>query len=152
MIVFVTAGVIIVTLVTQGLALPGVVRRARLPEDTAMVEERQLAQRTATEEALAAMPMVAEELGTDPDVVDRLDREFRKHLHTLHGDGEDDEDEPAMRHDQHYAALRLALLARKRATVIRLRDENRIDDTVLRQIQARLDVEEVRLSERELVD
>ncbi|QUQ65854.1 Na+/H+ antiporter [Kutzneria sp. CA-103260] len=151
-IVFVTAGVIIVTLVTQGLALPGVVRWAHLPEDSAMAEERQLAQRTATEEALAAMPMVAEELGTDPDVVDRLDREFRKHLHTLHNDGEDDEDEPALRHDQHYAALRLALLARKRATVVRLRDENRIDDTVLRQIQARLDIEEVRLSERELVD
>jgi CPA1 family monovalent cation:H+ antiporter len=36
--------------------------------------------------------------------------------------------------------------------VVRLRDENRIDDTVLRQIQARLDIEEVRLSQRELVD
>ena len=152
MIVFVTAGVIIVTLVAQGLVLPSVVRWAHLPEDTGVLEERQLAQRVATEEALAAMPMVAEELGTDPDVVDRLNREFEKHLHVLHAGGEDAEDESAQRHDQHYTALRLALLARKRATVVRLRDENRIDDTVLRQIQARLDIEEVRLSERELVD
>jgi hypothetical protein len=37
-------------------------------------------------------------------------------------------------------------------TVVRLRDERRIDDTVLRQIQARLDTEEVRLSRREVVD
>ena len=93
-----------------------------------------------------------EQLGTDPDVVERLEREFQKHLHVLHNGVEDEQDEPALRHDRHYTALRLALLARKRATVVRLRDENRIDDTVLRQIQARLDIEEVRLSERELVD
>jgi hypothetical protein len=36
--------------------------------------------------------------------------------------------------------------------VLRLRDERRIDDIVLRQIQARLDIEEVRLSRRETVD
>jgi monovalent cation/hydrogen antiporter len=57
-----------------------------------------------------------------------------------------------VRHDQQYAALRLALLAHKRSTVIRLRDEGRIDDTVLRQMQSRLDLEEVRLSQRELVE
>jgi CPA1 family monovalent cation:H+ antiporter len=44
------------------------------------------------------------------------------------------------------------VLAHKRATVLRLRDERRIDDIVLRQIQARLDVEEVRLSRRELTE
>ena len=152
MIVFVTAGVIIVTLVTQGLLLPKVVRWANLPADTAMAAELQLAQRTATEEAIAAMPMIAEELGTDPDVVERMNREFAKHLHVLHAGAEDEQDEPALRHDQHYTALRLALLTRKRATVVRLRDQNQIDDTVLRQIQARLDIEEVRLSQRELVD
>ena len=35
--------------------------------------------------------------------------------------------------------------------VIRLRHEDRIDDAVLRQIQARLDIEQVRLSRDELV-
>ena len=55
-------------------------------------------------------------------------------------------------HDQHYTALRLALLARKCATVIRLRDERRIDDTVLRQLQTRLEIEEVRLSRREVAE
>jgi hypothetical protein len=42
--------------------------------------------------------------------------------------------------------VRLALLTRKRATVVRLRDERRIDDIVLRQIQVRLDIEDVRLA------
>jgi hypothetical protein len=44
--------------------------------------------------------------------------------------------------------LREATLDRKRVTVLRLRDEARIDDTVLRQIQAQLDIEELRLSRR----
>ncbi|MFG2378654.1 hypothetical protein ACGFY9_45290 [Streptomyces sp. NPDC048504] len=47
---------------------------------------------------------------------------------------------------QDHLALRLALIANKRATVVRLRDERRIDDTVLRRLQATLDSEEVRLS------
>lgn len=58
----------------------------------------------------------------------------------------------ALRYDQQYTALRLAILACKRDTVIRLRDQQRIDDTVLRQVQARLEIEEVRLSNHELVD
>ncbi len=62
------------------------------------------------------------------------------------------EDERALRYDQQYTALRLAGIARKRATVVRLRDERRIDDTVLRQVQARLDIEDVRLSGRELAE
>jgi CPA1 family monovalent cation:H+ antiporter len=62
------------------------------------------------------------------------------------------DDEPALRYDQQYTALRLAVLAHKRATVVRLRDERRIDDIVLRQIQARLDIEEVRLARREAAD
>jgi CPA1 family monovalent cation:H+ antiporter len=48
--------------------------------------------------------------------------------------------------------LRLALLSHKRATLIRLRDEQRIDDTVLRQVQAALDTEEAHLTRREAAD
>jgi CPA1 family monovalent cation:H+ antiporter len=44
------------------------------------------------------------------------------------------------------------VLAHKRATVVRLRDESRIDDIVLRQVQTRLDIEEVRLTRREAID
>ena len=51
-----------------------------------------------------------------------------------------------------YRALRLGLLARTRATVVALRAAQRIDDIVLRQFQTRLDIEEVRLSRREVGD
>ncbi|MHB9863662.1 Na+/H+ antiporter [Streptomyces sp. YIM S03343] len=146
-IVFVTSGVIVTTLVVQGLLLPGVIRWARLPRDTSVEEERLLAETTATEEALKALDDVAADLGTDPDVVDRMRQEYETHLQVVHtGGGTDHED--ALRHDRHYTALRLALLTRKRATVLRLRDESEIDDTVLRQVQRLLDIEEVRLSRR----
>lgn len=151
LIVFVTAGVIVLTL-AQGLFLPGVVRWARLPHDTSVEQERHLAESVATEEAVAAIPQLAAELGTDPEVVERLRREYEEHQRVLRADDDGADDEPALRHDRHYTALRMAVLARKRATLLRLRDEQRIDDTVLRQVQTRLDIEEVRLSRREVAD
>jgi len=48
--------------------------------------------------------------------------------------------------DRHYRRLVLDLLGRMRQTVLRLRDERRIDDDVLHAVQAQMDVEEVRLS------
>ncbi|MFF2377951.1 Na+/H+ antiporter [Streptomyces xiamenensis] len=151
LIICVTCGVIAVTLVTQGLLLPVVVRWARLPRDTDVEAERHLARTLAAEEALAALPEVAAGLGTAPEVLERTRREYETHLAVLragHGDG-DGEDEMALTYNRHYGELRLAMIAHKRATVLRLRDERRIDDTVLRQIQAHLDIEEVRLTGRE---
>jgi CPA1 family monovalent cation:H+ antiporter len=170
-IVFVTSGVIVVTLLL-GLLVPAVVRWARLPEDTGVVEERQYAELTAAEDALAALPETAGRLGTDERVIERTVREYQKRIAVLRADGargpdeEDDQEElaeevaaerrakveTARRVEADYTALRLELIARKRATVVRLRDERQIDDTVLRQIQARLDVEEIRLSRPEAVE
>jgi monovalent cation/hydrogen antiporter len=151
-IIFVTAGVIVVTLVLQGLLLPKVVHWARLPRDTSAEAERHLAEILATGEALAAIPRLAADLGTDPEIADRVRREYGKHLRLLHASDDGADDEPALRYDKQYTALRLAVLARKRAAVVRLRDQRRIDDSVLRQVQTRLDVEEVRLSRREVPD
>jgi CPA1 family monovalent cation:H+ antiporter len=151
-IVFVTSGVIVVTLVVQGLALPLVVRWARLPADTAVEEERHLAETVATEGALAAMDKIAAERGTDHRVVDRMRTEYEKHLGVLRAHGDEADPNPGRRAEADFRSLRLGLLGHKRATVTRLRDEQHIDDTALRQIQAQLDAEEVRLSRRDLPD
>jgi CPA1 family monovalent cation:H+ antiporter len=148
-IVFVTSGVIVVTLVVQGLLLPGVVRWARLPRDTSVDEEEILADTTATEEAVQALPRLAEELGTTPKVTEWLRQEYEAHLATVRARGAGSDGDPALLHNRHYTELRLALIAHKRATVVRLRDERHIDDTVLRRLQAALDNEEVRLAGRE---
>ena len=149
LVIFVTSGVIVVTLVVQGLLLPVVVRWARLGQDGSVQTERHLAETIATEEALEAIPQIAAGLATDPEIAARLQREYTKHLRLLHANDGDAADEPALHYDRQYTALRQAVLARERAVVLRLRDEGRIDDTVLRQVQSRLDIEEVRLSRRE---
>jgi len=48
--------------------------------------------------------------------------------------------------NEEYSRLRLALLDRKREVLLRLRHEGTIDDSVARQIQTRLDIEELRLT------
>ncbi|MEU9101115.1 Na+/H+ antiporter [Streptomyces sp. NPDC048361] len=155
-IVFVTTGVILITLILQGAALPGVVRWARLPTDTALAEERHLARTQTSTDALNALPDLAAQLGTDTDVVDRVRREFEQQLNLLHAHAEntDDDNEPdlALRQAEQYTALRLAVIEHKRNTMIELRDTHRIDDTVLRQMQAALDIEEVRLHRTENTD
>lgn len=151
LIVFVTTGVIVVTL-AQALLLPSVLRWANMPADTSIAQERHAAEIQATEEALAAMAGLGERLDVDPKVVDRLRAEYEKHLRVLHAGDDESEDEAARTFDRQNTELRLAVLAHKRATVVRLRDEGRIDDIVLRHIQTRLDIEEVRLTRLEAID
>jgi CPA1 family monovalent cation:H+ antiporter len=145
MIVFVTGGVIVLTLL-QGLVLPGVVRWAQLPRDAALAEERHVADVVATESALKALPETAARLGTDPGVVEQLRTEYEQHLLMARAREDGEDDHPALQRAGDSTALRLAMIAHKRAAVVRLRDEHRIDDTVLRQVQVRLDIEEVRLT------
>jgi CPA1 family monovalent cation:H+ antiporter len=145
LIIFITAGVIVLTLLVQGLILPKVVRWARLPPDTAIVDELHLARTTATEEALAAIPEAAPAVGADKSVASQVAEAYREHLRVLNA--RYDEDEPTIRLSDQELALRLALIGHKRQTVLRLRDDHQIDDTVLRQVQRSLDVEEVRLSQ-----
>jgi monovalent cation/hydrogen antiporter len=54
------------------------------------------------------------------------------------------EEDPVIQHDDQYRNLSLALLGRRREALLELRDTQRIDDIVLRRVQARLDQEEVR--------
>jgi CPA1 family monovalent cation:H+ antiporter len=143
-IVFVTAFVVVASLVLQGMALPKVIRWARIPEDTKIVEELAIAKRTAIEEACEALPRLAREIGADDEVLERIRSEYDERLEALNA-GFDDHQHPAVVRTRQYTQLRLELIARKRATVVRLRDEKTIDDTVLRTIQNELDAEEVRL-------
>jgi CPA1 family monovalent cation:H+ antiporter len=149
LIIVITCGVIVLTLL-QALLLPTVVRWARLPVDTAVDEERHLAEVATTDAAYEAIDLTARHLGSDDRVVDRVRHEIDKRRKLLAADGA--ADDAVVLHDDQYTALRLALLGRERATLVQLRDEQQIDDIVLRQVQARLDLEEVRLSRSSPVD
>lgn len=151
LIVFVTSGVVVVTILVQGLLLPLVLRWASLAQDTAIEEEQHLAESTATKEALDVLDATAQTLGTDETVSQRLREEYESHLRILKAgvvNSEDDE----VRRDQQYKALRLQMLELKRATVVRLRNEEHIDDTVLRIIQNKMDAEEIRLAPEQIAE
>jgi CPA1 family monovalent cation:H+ antiporter len=149
LIVVITCGVIVLTLL-QALLLPRVVRFARLPVDNSVTEERQYAQVFITDAAIDAIPATAAELGTDEHVVERVRTEIAKRRKVLAADPANGDQ--VIRHDDQYTGLWLALIARKREALLELRDQQRIDDIVLRQIQALLDIEEVRFSRADPVD
>lgn len=142
LIVLIAAGVIVLTLL-QALLLPAVVRFARLPADTGVAEERQLAESFALEAALDALEQTAEDLGSHERVVERVRHELSKRRDILAATGSDGD--PVLQHDDQHTALSLALIGTQRAALLELRDTQRIDDIVLRQVQAVLDAEEVRL-------
>lgn len=143
MVVFVTAGVVVTSLVLQGLALPAIIRWARLPPDTAFEGELDLAVTTLLDEAQAALDDMAARLGVSDAVRDEVadDLEARRAA----WDDADVEDAEAPAHLRQRTALMLEVVALQRAALVRLRNERAIDDTVLRRVQSKLDVEEVRL-------
>ena len=143
LIVLITCGVIVLTLL-QALLLPAVVRFARLPVDNSVAEELQLAEVFTLDAAIEAIDATAAELGSGEKVVERVRHELDKQRTLLAASGSDGD--PVVQHDDQYTSLLLALIARRREALLELRDEQRIDDIVLRRVQARLDIEEVRIS------
>ena len=71
-IVFVTAGVILLSLLVQGMLLPAIVRWARIPADQGEVEEYELAERTNSGAALAALDDLAVQHEISDEVRDRI--------------------------------------------------------------------------------
>jgi CPA1 family monovalent cation:H+ antiporter len=120
------------------------VRFARLPVDTSVAEELHLAEVFTLDAAIEAIDETAAELGSGELVVERVRHELDKPRRLLAAAGS--AGDPVVQHDDQYTSLVLALLARRREALVELRDEQRIDDIVLRRVQARLDNEEVRFS------
>lgn len=143
LIVFTTAGVIAVTLLLQAPLMPAVVRWARLGSDEPEVErDRRRAEITALREALGALPGLAEDLGTDAEVVDQLRTEYGRRLQILSAaDGDGPPAAHAVSREKQHVDLRVALLGHKHDTLVRLWDRDEIDDSTLQQVQAVFDLE-----------
>jgi len=148
----VTFTVIVFTLIAQGLSLPAILRWSRLPPDPTQAYEEALATRTTFLSALAGLRTAADRLGSPQEVRDRLLAEFRAEADQLHSMMDDKarsvrprEAATIVRERQ----LRRAVIPGKRRAVFRLRHAGRIDDIVLRRMQALLDAEELRLTEYE---
>jgi monovalent cation/hydrogen antiporter len=138
-----TCGVILVTLVVQGLTLPAVIRLARYGPDTAADEEMALAQARTIDGALAILPRAAADHGAPDDLVQRLRAE---HESRRRRSGTPVEHDRRRADDDAETEVRLALLQERRRVLIALRDDGLIDDEVVHRVQAELDNEEIGLT------
>jgi CPA1 family monovalent cation:H+ antiporter len=155
LIVFLTFGVILVTLVLQGLSLPLLLGRLGLEgDDDAEVKEEAEARLLAAEAALSRLEeLKGEDWVPHKKKIERMRDlyEFRRQrfaawLPEEHSeDGEEEEGEGYEQHSQAFQRLRGELLAAERESLLKLRDERRISDEVRRRVERELDLEEARL-------
>lgn len=145
LIIFVVSFVILTTVIVQGSTLPSIVRWARIPEDEAHADELRLARCASAQAALDALPVVATELGVSDALQDRLHAEFKQHAALVRASDDGSTRSEAEAKSDLIRQVRLGVLEHKRRAITELRDQRRIDDTVLMELQASMDLEEARL-------
>jgi len=154
LVTFLTFCVVIATLVLHGFTLPTVIRRLGvIAADERRADD--LAEAGAQHAAInAAMNRLEELLAVDGDVpkeiVDRLrDRAEVRSLAAWERLGGPPDEHLRETPTAAYRRLRREMLEAERAVFVRLRDEGRIDDEVLRRVQFELDLEEAMMSRDE---
>jgi Na+/H+ antiporter len=133
--------VILVTLVLQGLTLPSLVRRLRLPREVLLEQEEAHARAHAAAAALERLDRASESLGLSVEVTGRLREVYTERLQRLRkGDG----DRPHAADEAALRRLRAELLLAERGALVELRDREVISDEVLSRLEHELNLEAVR--------
>lgn len=146
LILFFTFVVIVVTLVGQGLTLPLLIRRLGLAGVAGPDCEEPEARRLMTVAALETLKELEQEDGPEyrklySDITHRYEHELSI---LRHGEGNEEEQHRSVFHARGLA-LEQALFHAQRSTAIKLRDEGRINDELLRRLEHELDLDEERL-------
>ena len=152
-VIFVVSGVVLCSMVVQGMLLPLVIKWAKLPVDNSEEEEMNDAIRTLIAESFDSIQDIGGRINAPQEVIDRIAEEHMfnmsmyRNLHTLHMHGDDTPENVLKVLEAHEKEkeLRLGVLEVQRDILKRLRDEGRIDTNVLHQIQERLDIEVMRV-------
>jgi Na+/H+ antiporter len=136
-IILVTACVIVVTLVLQGLSLAPLIRWLRFAPDGGLEKEEYFARGEALRHGLEKLEDLADEPWAARADVERLRQELGERIrrHGQRGPGERAADH----------RLRRELLAAERRELVRLRNENAISDAVLIALEEELDLEALRI-------
>ncbi|HTZ89994.1 MAG TPA: cation:proton antiporter, partial [Alloacidobacterium sp.] len=142
LIVCLTFCVIFSTLVLQGLTLPPLIRLLGLAGGVGPDCEELEARRIVTQAAISHLEGAkARDTDKSTEVYEDLTNHYRQRLESLRADPSPEE---VTEHERHLE-LSLEALRVERETAIRLRNEGRINDTVLRRIERELDLSESRL-------
>jgi len=145
LVIFLAFCVILVTLVGQGLSLPGAIRLLGLEADDRSTREGSKARIRAAEAAIERLEALAGEDWVRDDTVERMRGmyEFRVSRFAAHFD--DGDDGAIEERSAAYQRLRRELLAAERDAVVELRRAGTIGDEVMNPILRELDLEETRL-------
>jgi monovalent cation/hydrogen antiporter len=150
MIILLAFSVILVTLVLQGLTLPPVIRALGVAGSTSdpHAEEKE-ARRTILQ---AAIDHLEESRGgadsASAEVYDDLSQHYRHRLAALREEADGSRDDADARFYRRFTDLSHELLGVERTVAVRLRNERRISDELLREIEYELDLSESRLTAR----
>jgi CPA1 family monovalent cation:H+ antiporter len=145
LIIFLTFGVMLGTLVLQGLTLPGLIRALGPDEDGRAAEEESKARIRAAEAGLARLEELLDEDWVRPDTAERIRGQYdfrrRRFLSRLDPDGDSSVEDRSL----DFQRLRRELLDAERRAVVELRSSGEIDDYVMRRVVRDLDLEDARL-------
>jgi CPA1 family monovalent cation:H+ antiporter len=147
LILVLTFGIILATLVGQGLSLIPLIRFLHVGRDSSLEEDVLQAQLAAANSALARLEELSRQDGTEQTFLTHLHARYEQRIKSLTEtqDGEattlSGPDGSILTH-QH---IRQEVLRAQREAVITLRDQGRIDDEALRIMERELDLEEQRL-------
>lgn len=148
LIVLVVAGVVVLSLVVQGVVFPVAVRwAAREQREEGTSDAAEQAWRRTHRELLEALPGLARESGASDEVLGGFQRkyeEMRRPWEESAGDPEAREGQRERLRQQR--RMQLGILRHKRAAMVRQRDEGLLDDEALAEAMQRLDMEELRLT------
>lgn len=146
-IIFLSFALILVTLVGQGLSLPFVIRALGLEQPRRWSDEEAVARMEAAQAALDRLDEIEEEGLADKSQLRRLRDLYRARFRMCAAvlGGEDPETAARQERLADYGRLRRELIGMEREVLLSLRDEGRLRDATLRQIQRDLDLEEARI-------
>jgi monovalent cation/hydrogen antiporter len=146
LIIFVTFCVLVVTLVGQGLTLPGLIRLIRLPEDDGgAAKEDAKARIKAAEAALVRLEELVADGSVRDDTAERLRGAYGFRVNRFRARFDADDDGEIEERSTSYQRVRRELLDAERNAVVGLRRSGYINDDVMKRVQRDIDLEAARL-------
>jgi monovalent cation/hydrogen antiporter len=142
LVIFITFVVLLATLVGQGGSLPWIIRKLNVRNDGADENEERVALGTTAHAALAKIDELEKEGEVPHDILELLRGRFRARWAEFR---RDERDEAAARTTAYYRKSVCRLLDVQRAKLIELREQGKIDNTVMRRIQRLLDLETIEM-------
>lgn len=149
LILFLTFIVILATLVVQGLSLPVLIRWLGVKDDGSMENEERQARLKANQAALARLNELTESDTAKTDALHRMRIEYEDHIRQVEGAELANAGTTLRLFSSEYERLSRAALQVERQTILQLRNEDVINDEVLRRIQRDIDLAEARLRQHQ---